>query len=65
LNSTARIIVVGIVVDVIYQYIELKTFYPIEALLVVLALAFAPYFMLRGPIRVSPASGAADPQCTT
>jgi hypothetical protein len=50
LNSTAKIVVVGIVMDAIYQYIELETFYPLEALIVALALAFIPYVILRGPI---------------
>ncbi len=50
LNATARIVAIGIAIDVIYQYIELKTFYPVEALIVALALAFAPYFIVRGPI---------------
>ena len=36
--------------DVIYQAIVLKTFYPGEAVIVALALAFLPYLLLRGPI---------------
>ena len=49
LNATARIIVLGIAMDVIYQVIELKTFYPVEALIVALLLAFVPYLLMRGP----------------
>jgi hypothetical protein len=48
LNATARIILLGVVMDVIYQAIVLKTFYPNEALVVALALAFVPYLILRG-----------------
>jgi hypothetical protein len=48
LNATARIILLGLVVDVAYQVLVLKTFYPIEALFVALLLAIAPYLMIRG-----------------
>ena len=50
LVSTARLILIGIAVDAIYQLRVLGTFYPIEALLIALALAFVPYLLLRGPI---------------
>ena len=50
LISTARIILLGLTMDVIYQAIVLKTFYPGEAVIVALALAFLPYLALRGPI---------------
>jgi hypothetical protein len=48
--ATARVILLGLVMDVIYQYIVLKTFYPGEAAIVAIALAFVPYVLLRGPI---------------
>ena len=38
LNATARIILLGLVMDVIYQIIVLKTFYPVEAVIVALCL---------------------------
>lgn len=50
LEATARIILLGIVMDVIYQFLVLDTFYPLEALIVALLLAFLPYFILRGPV---------------
>jgi len=50
LNQTARIIVLGVVMDVIYQLIFLKTFYPVEALIIALVLAFLPYVLIRGPV---------------
>jgi hypothetical protein len=50
LIATARIILLGLGMDVIYQYIALKTFYPGEAVIVAVALAFFPYLLLRGPI---------------
>ena len=48
LNATARIILLGIVMDVIYQIIVLKRFYPVESVIVAVALGFVPYFVLRG-----------------
>jgi hypothetical protein len=46
--STAKIIILGVVMDSVYQYLVLKTFYPGETLVVALLLAFAPYLLLRG-----------------
>jgi hypothetical protein len=48
--STAKIIILGVVMDSIYQYLVLKTFYPGETLVVAVLLAFVPYLLLRGPI---------------
>ena len=48
--ATARVILLGLIMDIIYQYIVLKTFYPAEAAIVAIALAFVPYVLLRGPI---------------
>jgi len=50
LNATARIILLGLVMDVIYQFIVLGMFYPVEALIIALLLAFVPYLLIRGPI---------------
>ena len=47
---TSRIVLLGLVMDMIYQYEVLRTFYPGEAALMVLLLALIPYFVLRGPI---------------
>ena len=48
LNATARIILLGIVMDVIYQIIVLKRFYPVESVIVAVVLGFLPYLVLRG-----------------
>src|SRR5215472_1196431 len=48
LNATARIIALGLVLDVIYQAIVFKTFYSDQALVVALVLAFVPYVIIRG-----------------
>lgn len=49
LISTARVILLGLCMDAIYQFIEFKTFYPAEAVIIALLLAFVPYLVLRGP----------------
>jgi hypothetical protein len=48
LNATARIILIALVIDVIYQVLVLKMFYPVEALVTALLLAFVPYVAERG-----------------
>ncbi|MET0658845.1 MAG: hypothetical protein ABW110_11885 [Steroidobacteraceae bacterium] len=48
--STARIILLGLGMDALYQYFVLKTFYPGEMAVIALLLAFVPYVLLRGPI---------------
>ena len=48
--ATARIILLGLIMDAIYQFIELKTFHPAEAVIIALLLAFLPYVALRGII---------------
>lgn len=50
LIATARIILLGLVMDTVYQFIVIKSFYPGQAVVVALALAFLPYLLLRGPI---------------
>jgi len=47
LNATARILALGLVMDVIYQAIVFQTFYPDQALVVALVLAFVPYVIVR------------------
>jgi hypothetical protein len=49
LNATARIILLGLVMDAIYQVIVLQRFYPAEAVIVALLFAFVPYVIIRGP----------------
>jgi hypothetical protein len=50
LVATARIILLGLVMDGIYQAIEFNYFHPAEAVIIALALAFVPYLVLRGLI---------------
>jgi hypothetical protein len=48
--STARIIILGVVMDTVYQWVVFKTFYPVQAAVIAILLAFVPYIVLRGPI---------------
>jgi hypothetical protein len=48
LEATARIILLGLVMDVIYQAVVFNMFYPGEALIIALLLAFVPYLLIRG-----------------
>lgn len=57
--ATARVILLGLGMDVIYQFLEFKTFFPGEAAIVAVLLAFVPYLLLRGPFaRLARALGA-------
>ena len=65
--STARILILGIVMDIVYQWLVFKTFYPAQAAVIAILLAFVPYLVLRGPIEriarhwvVRPASKASS-----
>jgi hypothetical protein len=49
-KSVGKVFVIAIILDGVYQYIELKWFYPGEALVVALILAIIPYLLLRGPV---------------
>jgi hypothetical protein len=46
--ATSRVLGLGLVMDVIYQWKVLGTFYPLEAVIIVLLLAFVPYLLMRG-----------------
>lgn len=48
--DTSRIMLLGLVMDSIYQYIVFDAFHPAEAVIVTLLLAFLPYVLLRGPV---------------
>jgi hypothetical protein len=47
---TAKILILGVVMDVVYQLVFLREFFPAEAAIIAVLLAFVPYALLRGPI---------------
>ncbi len=48
--DTSRVMLLGLVMDSIYQFLVFDTFHPGEAVIVTLMLAFLPYVLLRGPV---------------
>jgi hypothetical protein len=48
LDSTAKIVLLGLAMDIIYQAIVFEMFYPVEALVIAILLAFVPYLLIRG-----------------
>ena len=48
LKDILKVIIVAIAIDLIYQIIVLRWFYPLEALTVAIAVAILPYGIIRG-----------------
>lgn len=48
-RAVLRIIFLGIIMDTAYQVMVFGFIHPLEMIVVVLALAFIPYVLLRGP----------------
>ena len=48
LIATSRVILLGLVMEVIYQLTVFETFHPGEAAIISILLAFVPYLLLRG-----------------
>lgn len=49
LRAVAKVLILAIILDAIYQLIELHWFYPGEAIIVAITLGFIPYLIIRGP----------------
>ena len=50
LERVSRVIVFALVMDAIYQFMVLRRFYPVEALVTAFTLAVLPYVLIRGPV---------------
>ena len=50
LSATAKIMILAIVLDAVYQFKVLGAFYPGEAIIVAIVLGFVPYLLIRGPV---------------
>ena len=48
-TAVLRIIVLGVVMDLIYQVVVFRGLRPLELVVIVLLLAFVPYLLVRGP----------------
>ena len=49
-KAIAKVFVMAVVIDAIYQFVQLRWFYPNEALIVAIVLALVPYLLIRGPV---------------
>ena len=49
-KAVVKVFVMAVIIDGVYQYLELSWFYPGEALIVAFVLAFVPYLLIRGPV---------------
>jgi len=49
-RAIAKIIILAIVLDLVYQLIVFRRIYPVEAIDVGIILAILPYCLLRGPV---------------
>jgi hypothetical protein len=48
-NSVARVFIVSLILDLIYQIWVLRWIYPLQAVFVASVLALLPYLLVRGP----------------
>lgn len=49
LTADVKVLTIAFLLDAIYQWIALKKFYPVEAIIVAIVLAYLPYLIVRGP----------------
>ena len=50
LKDFGRVFIIACVLDTTYQILVLKAFYPVQMLIVAVACAIVPYFLVRGPV---------------
>ena len=49
-KDVGKVFVLAIVIDLVYQIIAFRWFYPVEALVLATILALVPYVLIRGPL---------------
>ncbi|HKE58243.1 MAG TPA: hypothetical protein VKB46_16135 [Pyrinomonadaceae bacterium] len=49
-RAIARVFVLAVVMDIIYQFIVERWIYPFETLAIAILLAVVPYLLIRGPV---------------
>jgi len=49
-KAVMKVFIMAVLIDGVYQYLELAWFYPGEALITAFVLAFVPYLLIRGPV---------------
>jgi hypothetical protein len=50
-KDVAKVFVMAVVLDTVYQIIQLRWIHPLQALTVAVTLALLPYLLFRGPVR--------------
>ena len=50
LRAVVKIFTLAVILDVVFQLFVFEWFYPVEAVLTALLLAFLPYLLARGPV---------------
>ena len=49
-KAVAKVFVLAVIIDAVYQVIVVRWIYPFESLLVAFLLACVPYLLVRGPV---------------
>ena len=49
-KSISKVFIIAVLLDVVYQIIVIRWFYPFETVLVAILLALVPYILVRGPV---------------
>ncbi len=49
-KAIARVFLLAVIMDIIYQLIVQRWIYPLESLIVAILLAVVPYLLVRGPV---------------
>ena len=49
-RAIARVFLLAVIMDVIYQWIVARWVYPVEVVIVAILLAVVPYLLIRGPV---------------
>ena len=49
-HRVLRVVILGVVMEVLYEVIVFKAIRPLQLVVIVLGLAFVPYVLLRGPV---------------
>jgi hypothetical protein len=50
-HAVAKIFILAVILDLVYQLIVFRWIYPLESLMVAAILALLPYLLLRGPVK--------------
>ncbi|MCM3902369.1 MAG: hypothetical protein ND866_11735 [Pyrinomonadaceae bacterium] len=49
-RAVGKVFIIALIIDIVYQYIVFRWFYPGETIIVSVLLALVPYLLIRGPV---------------